>query len=591
MISYLNFFILLISLFSASVYSQSFTDVSNKLPSATKLIDNASGVSAIDYNNDGLVDIYVSASKTRGLLLKNNGETYEDVIEVLGIDERDDNDNGSWGGIWADFNNDELLDVYFAVTDRFYSQNTDGRFVLSNISTGLVLPEEEFFSQGVSWLDYNLDGTLDIFIGTDVFGKNKLFKNINNTRFEEVPLPGITNTGYGTYGLTSSDFNNDGNPDIFIAACAPSKVFSVNTLWVNNGDETFTDISQTAGVGDSLASWGVVSFDYDNDGDFDIFVTNMSIDPDNQKGYNEFYRNNGNNTFDEVAEEAGVRGEFTKASFAVSVADFNNDGWLDIYESVFSAQDKILINNQDGTFTDIAESIGFIEDTTNSVAVSDYNNDGWIDIFLSKPAKIGSRLFYNDGGSANWLKISLKGTISNVYGVGSRIEVYSGSLVQTREVNAGDGFIQQNHAFITHFGLAQSTKIDSILVKWPASKTIDKIENVDVNQHITVTEGEGVVTSIEMETESLPTKFELKQNYPNPFNPGTNIKFRIPKTTEMRLVVYDIQGKKVTVLFEGNIKDGEYEVNFDGNNLASGVYIYQLITGDFVSAKKMILLN
>lgn len=412
--------ILFLLVISITLSAQTFTDVSHKLPKPVEEVRAIPGASAVDFNNDGNVDIYISAYLTKGQLLKNNGNDFEDVIDELGIDDSKGSNFGAWGGTWADINNDSRLDVIFSATDKLYIQNTNGTFTLFNSNSGLILPEENFFSQGVGWLDINKDGYLDIFMGNDFLGDNILFKNINGNSFNNISGTANINTGSGTYGITVTDINNDFYPDIFVTACSPTKQFSVNSLLINNKDETFTNIGAEAGINDSLAAWGVVSLDYDNDSDFDFFITNMWLEESGVEGYNKLYTNNGDNTFTDLAESAGVRGDYEDVSFSTGTADFNNDGWLDIYEVEYNEQDNIYINNHDGTFTNIADSIGFIQSTTSSMALADFNNDGWIDIFVAKKSSIGSKLYYNDGGSNNWIKIKLQGNGSNFLVSGQR---------------------------------------------------------------------------------------------------------------------------------------------------------------------------
>ncbi|MCB0295427.1 MAG: CRTAC1 family protein, partial [Calditrichaeota bacterium] len=201
----------------------------------------------------------------------------------------------------------------------------------------------------------------------------------------------------------------------------------------------------------------------------DIFSTNSYHAP--RPGYNRLYRNEGNNTFSNVSVSAGVAGGMQENSYGCSVADFDNDGWLDIYITNVPQRDRLYHNNGDGTFTDIAVSAGIAVNSHRAGAVADLNNDGWIDIFTAGTPT--NKVLFNDGGSNHWIRFRCRGINNNIDGVGARIELYADTLRQAQVIRAGDSFCSQNHSLTAHFGLGQFTVIDSLVVRWPGGQ-VDK---------------------------------------------------------------------------------------------------------------------
>ncbi len=468
---------LAVTLFPQFGIPQTFSDRSDLLDPVTS--NGAIGASAVDFNNDGLVDLYHP-----GRIYLNTGSGYVDILVSTEIIEGE----AVFGAAFGDYNNDGYPDILFedlAADSRLYRNNRDQTFTLFNAQANLLVRAP---AQGAAWADFNNDGLLDLYVNNDL-GENQLFKNIGNDQFEDISLSAGVEAVGNSYGTSWGDYNNDGYPDIFIATCNIDPLNSIKHLLRNNGDETFTDVNVIAGVNDSLASWGTVWLDYDNDGDLDLYTVNTAHLP--RPATNRLYRNNNNGTFTNVSIAANVDGQDTEDSFGVSAADFDNDGWIDIYVANTSQASRLYRNNRNGTFTDIASVAGLSGIRTQAVAVADMNNDGWIDIFL--PDFLGNQLWYNDGGSNNWLKVETRGTGGNYHGISSRVEVYIGTLHQIREVAAGDGFCSQNLDLGVHFGLAGAIKVDTLIIRWPGG-VVDRYYNVDVNQELTVVQGEGFNT-------------------------------------------------------------------------------------------------
>lgn len=469
------------------LYSQTFTDVSHLLTpdfpigSAT----GQRGASAADFNNDGLVDIYHANFQNPGRLYLNQGnDGFIDVLQDIGIDEG----TNMWGAAFGDYNHNGYLDIIFedlSAPSKLYRNNRNFTFTEVNDSANVLV---NTLAQGAAWGDFNLDGNLDFFIVNDV-GPNQLFKNLDRETFLDISISANVQTYGNSYGVSWGDINNDNFPDAYIATCHPSDPLrSVNHLLLNNGNETFTNIGHAAGVADSLAGWSVLMFDYDHDFDIDIFCTNSFHNP--RPGFNRLYRNEGDTTFTNVSFQAGVAGGILEDSYGASEADFDNDGWTDIYIADLNHRDRLYHNNGDGTFIDVALAAGIADNEHRAVAVADLNNDGWIDIFTAGTPT--NRVMFNNGGSNHWLKIRARGISSNYFGVGAEIEVHCDSLHQIKIIKAGDSFCSQNHDLTAHFGLGQFTSIDSVIVRWPGG-TVDRITNLQqVDEQITIIEGMGI---------------------------------------------------------------------------------------------------
>jgi len=484
-VRFLRLFPVAIGLSFGSIFGQTFTDVSELLmPTSVRC---GPGASAVDFNNDGLIDIY-----TPGLLYLNTAENgFQDILSTTGIFEGD----VVFGAAFGDYDNDSYLDILFEDLEsnsRFYRNNRNRTFTHSNTEAGLLVNPP---AQGAAWADFNLDGELDLFVNNDD-GENQLFKNTGNGTFEDISFSAGVHELGNSYGMSWGDYNGDGYPDVFIATCSTIPERSIKHLFRNNGNETFTNINVVAGVNDSLASWGVVWLDFDNDRDLDIYVSNTDHPP--RRGFNRLYRNNGNGTFTNIAESAGVAGEASENSYGVSAADFDNDGWVDIYVANQDRRHRLYRNSGDGTFVDIAENAGVNETGCIAVAVADFNADGWIDIFA--PGRFEDSLLFNDGGDNHWLSVQTRGVNANYYGVGARIELVADGMRQIREIRAGDGFCSQNFNLSAHFGLGETSTVDSLIVHWPGGAR-DTLTDILADQVLTIVQGQGANSS--------PSTFEL----------------------------------------------------------------------------------
>lgn len=506
-------------------------------PEKRYIVESMSGgVALLDYDNDGFLDIYFVNSltvdlvkangKTKSFLYRNNGDgTFTDVTAKAGV-----GDIG-WGmGVAVgDYNNDGFDDLYVTCVgpNHLLKNNGNGTFSDVTINAGVSDPR---WSTGASFVDYDHDGRLDLIVANYVafdfknlpeFGKGRLcqykgvpvqcgprglpgdgdslYHNEGNGSFRDVAKKaGVSDpNGYYGMGIICSDFDEDGLVDIFVANDS-----TPNFFYKNNGNGTFEDIGFLSGTavnenGSEQGSMGVTVGDYDHDGLFDLFITNFDDD------YNTLYRNDGKLSFTDVSHPAKVAAvSFPYVGWGTKFFDYDNDGWVDLFVAnghvypqipTYRQRNFVHRNNRNGTFSEVGEQLGppFNEKRAGrGAAFGDIDNDGDIDLVINNldgPPNV----LRNDGGNQNnSILIKLNGVKSNRGGVGARVKVVSGDLVQKDEVRSGDSYISQSDMRL-HFGLEKRTKIDLIEVHWP-SGNVDKITAAKVNSILTIKEG-GIV--------------------------------------------------------------------------------------------------
>lgn len=317
------------------------------------------------------------------------------------------------------------------------------------------------FSQRTNMADIDNDGHLDAFSCHDV-GLSKPYRNPGNggpVVEDQSLIQQVTSVG-GNYASIFVDYDNDGDPDLYITKCRSGAPVGdpqrINLLYRNNGDGTWTEVGAAAGINDGAQSWSTVFEDFDNDGDFDAFIVNHT-------DLNRFMINNGDGTFTDIIATTGIAAGDLGA-WESQGADFDNDGFVDIFSEVGGGMYR---NNGNLTFTNINLPV-------DEGAIGDLNNDGWLDY------QIGSTVYMNNGGTNHWIKVALQGIISNNNGIGSRLWLYGSWGVQTREIRSGQGFSHMN-TLQGHFGIGQATSIDSLVIEWPSGmRTV--LENPAIDQ-------------------------------------------------------------------------------------------------------------
>ena len=579
---------LIISLviFSIKLNSQplQFTDVAGLMGINSPIQFIRGSVSFCDFNGDGLDDLSFSSAQEFPLFIyKSEVTSFTNVTFDLQLYDS----LRTMQLLWCDYDNDGDKDLFNAVDyeanyNRLY-RNDNGIMVDVTLSSGIgTVPSS---CNAAAFADYNNDGWVDLFVTHySEFTSNYLYKNNGDGTFTDVTeIAGVGGfdplTGYYRlpFAVVFYDYNNDGWLDIHIC----NDHFTGDYHYRNNGDGTFTEISQTSGAGVKGFMMGIGVGDYDENGYLDLYLSN---DPFG----NYFLKNNGDGTFSDVAEELEMT--VNKSCWGTNFFDYDNDGDLDLYVCVEIGVNAFFNNNGDGTFTRLV-GIGLDGNYKSfGCGIGDFDNNGYYDIAVHNEQS-PVNLYKNNGGSNNWVKLNLVGVECNRDGIGSRIEVYIGSRKIIRETNCGISYMSQN-SNSTIIGAGLNTTVDSILVRWAGSGTIDVLRNVAVNQTITLTEGETIVSA--GNEIILPDEFILYQNYPNPFNPSTKITFGLAADSKVNLKVFDVLGQEVMTLINNDLTAGSHHVDFDGSNLKSGVYFYKIVaTGNnntnFSDVKKMVL--
>ena len=487
------------------------------------------GGAFLDYNNDGYLDIYLINSAAPSMLFRNNADgTFTDVTAAAAASNAESYGHGVACG---DYDNDGYVDIYVTNfgANRLYHNNGDGTFtdVTTESGTG-----DTRWSSSATFFDYNNDGYLDLYVVNYVtyrldgsapscfertaFGvAEKVRGYCHPKHFEGAPDRLYRNNGDGTFtdvtqlanirdpggmflgkglGVVAADFDADGNTDLYVA-----NDDTPNYLFYNKGDGTFAEIAILTGCAYSVdgvaqAGMGVDAGDYNGDGFLDLFVTNFSHET------NTLYRNNGDGTFTDVSYKARLGEEsYLLLGFGTGFLDADNDGHLDIFVAnghifpnveqttdvlSYRQPNQLFYNQSDGTFTEVRFEAP--RAVSRGTLFGDYDNDGDTDLLVTQlNGKV--TLLRNEGESAhNWLRLKLVGTRSNRDGIGTRVTMRIGTKSQIREVHRGYSYLSSNDPRVL-FGLGGQTVIDKLEIRWQ-SGVVQIIENPAVNQEFVVTE-------------------------------------------------------------------------------------------------------
>jgi hypothetical protein len=507
-------------------------------PEKRYIVESMSGgVALIDYDNDGNLDIYFvnsltvdlvkSGGKTKSALYHNNGDgTFTDVTDKAGV-----GDIGwGMGAAVGDYDNDGNDDLYVTCVGPNHLLRNNGNGTFTDVTSKAGVGDARW-SAGAAFVDYDNDGQLDLFVANYIafdfnnlpeFGKGRqcqykgiavqcgprglpgvgdtLYHNNGDGTFTDVSKKaGVSDpNGYYGMGVIASDFDEDGRVDIFVANDS-----TPNFLYHNNGDGTFKEIGFSSGTavnenGSEQGCMGVTVSDYDHDGRLDLFVTNFDDD------YNILYHNDGRNSFNDVSYAAKVAAvSLPYVGWGTKFFDYDNDGWVDlfvadghVYPQLQNFRQRNLVhhNNRDGTFKEVGEQLGtpFLEKRAGRGAAFGDIDNDGDVDIVINNLDGAPQLLRNDGGNAN------NSVLIKTIGVKSNRDGIGARV----KIVAGDltqkDEVRSGASYISHndlrlhFGLEKRSRIDLIEIRWP-SGVVDKITNANVNRILTIKEGNGLI--------------------------------------------------------------------------------------------------
>ena len=445
------------------------------------------GVSFADFNGDGLDDLTYASDNGNSIHFHiNTGGNYQEIEPLIS------NQSEVKQVLWVDYDNDGDLDFYLTSVSQNRLFKNNGDLELVDITTTCGFDDPELISYASTWMDYDHDGLLDLFVAhrtPEETGFLTLYRNMGNDQFEDMTLrAGLKGKGNSVLAMTSLDFNNDGWTDLFLA----QDWGQGNQLLKNQGNGVFKDVSALSNTDQKMNSMTATIGDYNGDGWVDIYVTNTN------EG-NILLKNNGDETFNEVSDEMNVN--IRSLTFGSAFFDADNDGDLDLqivgfninylYENVGS---NSPFKRVDGTW--LAETD---KQFNNGLAIGDYNSDGYVDLARNSVSREDfsqstNTFLRNDFSANNHLIVNLEGFISNKNAIGSQLHLHLGEEKMLRRVAAGESFGSQ-HSYSQFFGVGAADIIDSLVVFWP-SGNVSTLRDVSANQEINITEPSGGCTDV-----------------------------------------------------------------------------------------------
>jgi CHU_C Type IX secretion signal domain/FG-GAP-like repeat/ASPIC and UnbV len=470
----------------ASCYSQQFTLVTNV--SGDIAHDHADSESClwVDFNNDGWQDLFIGnwANGSGGTdgnddLYKNNGDgTFTRLAGSIVCNDGQANAGGAWG----DYNNDGFPDLLVTGVGHNLLYKNNGDETFTKITSGAIVTDVTN-SKAAAWADYDGDGYLDVFVATSADitfpAKNALYHNNGNETFTRITEGAIANDVGDAFDCSWVDYDNDCDLDLFIA-----NLNTGNILYRNDGSNGFTKIAQGLGDNGNLFTTSCSWADYNNDGYIDL-----ALGYGNSTGGVALFMNNGDGTFVRIL----TSGITTEGSGARGTAwgDYDNDGDLDLL--IVTIQKSYLYsNNGDGSFTKIDENFIASADA-QAVSWCDYNNDGYLDFIVATGIGDLNYLYKNNGEAKNWIEVDARPAFGDHFGLGATVRIPKGNQSRVLSSHSGRG---GQASFVAHFGLGNETHTD-LAITWPSGKR-EELKNIQSNQKITVHENPPFTTDLNL---------------------------------------------------------------------------------------------
>lgn len=549
-------------------------------------LDNAIGVAVADYDMDGDLDIFAVAaavfnpndSMTWSRLLRNDGQagftdvTLESQLINWEAITRDGNFGSKLGASWGDYDNDGLPDLFIANygLDELWHNEGDGTF--KNVTNSTKI-EGCFFCYSTNglWWDFDRDGDMDLYV-SDWLKANRFYRNDGNGEFTDISIESGLNDRRHSFASLPIDLNEDGLQDIYVV-----NDNGPNNFYWNKGNGKFEEATAEVGLENLGNGMGVAVCDYQNDGDFDIYVTNI-----HKFAPNPFFINNENEFFTDQAKSNGI--EDTGWGWGTRFFDADHDLDEDLYvvngffSPIAEGDENRFFKNENGQFLEMAKELGLNSDAIGmGLTVFDYDQDGDLDMLVgNRNAKID--LYQNriieTNGNANWLQIQLQGTKSNKFGVGATVKIVCDNTPYYRHYSGANIFSQSIQPI--HFGLSAHQKVEKIQVNW-SSGLVEVFEEYKANQQITLVEGTGqqVNTDLVLSTTNI-TSFALSL-YPNPFADQLFIETLSERAQTLDFFLIDMLGKIVLQqkirIPSGDAVQTSIEIT---KKLESGLYFYHI---------------